>query len=132
MPARIPTPRLRLPRALAGLAVALALWGCAAGTPFSDGSRSENQIRIEVRNRNFNDGTVYAIRLGQSIRLGVVIGQQTEVYTTSWPNSLPLRVEVRFLGGARCTTPELPTDPGDEVYVEIPANIALDPDCVSE
>lgn len=132
MSIRVPPPPGRLPRRLALLAGVALVSACAAGSPFSQGSRSENQVQIEVRNRNFNDGTVYAIRLGQSTRLGVVIGQQTEVFTTNWPTSLPLRVEVRFLGGARCVTPELPTDPGDQIYVEIPANIALDPDCVSQ
>lgn len=123
-----PTPRLSRLLVLAALAL---LGACAAGSPFAEGSRADTQIRIEVRNRNFNDATVYAIRLGQAMRLGVVIGQQSEVFTTNWPTSLPLRVEVRFLGGGRCVTPELPTDPGDDVYVELPANIALDPDCVS-
>lgn len=132
MSARPGSPRFRLSRHLILLAGLAALSACAAGSPFSQASRSDSQIRIEVRNRNFNDGTVYAIRLGQSTRLGVVIGQQTEVFSANWPTSLPLRVEVRFLGGARCITPELPTDPGDDIYVEIPANIALDPDCVSE
>lgn len=133
-----PRPSVRR-RRLAGpvrlLALAVGLLGvsaCAAASPFAEGSRADSQIRIEVRNRNFDDGAVYAIRLGQSMRLGTVMGQQTETFTTSWPTSLPLRVEVRFLGGARCITPELPTDPGDHIYVEIPANIALDPDCVSQ
>lgn len=103
--------------------------GCAAGSPFVEGGPDDREIEIEVRNQNYNDGTVYAVRLGQPIRLGVVTGMQTETFRVNWPSTLPLRIQVRFVGGDFCLTQEIPTDPGDRIYVEIPANISLDPDC---
>ena len=34
------------------------------------------------------------------------------------------------MGGVRCLTEEIPTDPGDQLYMEIDQNIERDPDCV--
>ncbi|MEZ4415843.1 MAG: hypothetical protein R3E10_08805 [Gemmatimonadota bacterium] len=99
------------------LLLALPL-GCA--TPRSDVFRDETRdIRIDVLNLNFSDATLWALRGGERIRLGIVRGKQEESFELSWPVSLPLRVEMDFLAGPRCVTGQLSVDPGDVIYLEL-------------
>lgn len=104
--------------------------GCAtAGSPFT-GADDEREIEIEVLNLNFSDATLHALRMGQRIRLGVVTGKQSDTFTVRWPSSLPLQIEIRLLGGERCTTREMPVDPGDQLYLEIPSDLSRGALCV--
>ena len=80
----------------------------------------EDQVRIEVENRNFNDVTVWAIAQGgQRTRLGTVRGKSDSVFTMPWEFSLPLRLELDLVAGPRCTTEELPVDPGDSLLLQV-------------
>lgn len=122
-----------LPRARAGLtllaAALLTLGGCAtASNPFEQSS-SSTTIEILVQNQNFSNATVYAVRAGQSIRLGIVNSQNFEVFSIPWPAALPLRVEARFLGGLRCSSQEILVNDGDRITVELPANLELNGQC---
>lgn len=108
----------------------VAAAGCAsAGTPFP-GEGEAREIEIEVLNLNFADATLHALRVGQRIRLGIVTGKRSERFTVEWPTSLPLQMEIRLLGGERCITRELPVDPGDRLYLEIPQNLSMGGLCV--
>lgn len=123
---------MRRPAFIPVLAATLLLTaGCAvgsAGDPFA-GEAGEGSIQIEVLNLNFADATLYALRMGQRIRMGTVTGKQSETFTVRWPNSVPLRVEIRLLGGERCVTREMVADPGDEIYMEVAQQLSRDPDC---
>jgi hypothetical protein len=113
------------------LVCAVALSACASSTsrdPFEGGVR-ESTIEVEVLNLNFNDATLYAIRMGQRIRLGIVTGAKSKTFTVRWATSQPLRFEIRLLAGDRCVTGEIMADPGDRLYLEIPQNFASDPSC---
>lgn len=93
--------------------------GCA--TSQSDvfrGGGSRN-VRIDVLNLNFSDATLWALRGGERVRLGIVRGKQEESFEIGWPLSLPLRIEIDFLAGPRCMTGQLPVDPGDVIYLEL-------------
>lgn len=116
--------------ALGVLACVLLSSSCASTSrdPFSGGER-ETSVEVEVLNLNFNDATLYAIRMGQRIRLGIVTGAKSETFTLRWTTSQPLRFEIRLLAGDRCVTGEIMTDPGDRLYLEIPQNFASDPSC---
>lgn len=117
------------PSPFAALVVPILLGACAsAGDPFS-GREAAREIEIEVLNLNFSDATLHAVRIGQRIRLGTVTGKQSSTFTLDWPASLPLRIEIRLLGGQRCTTGELTVDPGDRLYLEIPVEIRGSPLC---
>lgn len=127
-----PSLALRPTRSRAALlgVLALVLSGCAtASNPFRP-SEDTNTLQVEVRNQNFSDATVYALRAGQSIRLGVVSSQNFEVFSVRWPSSLPIRVQARFLGGLRCSTQEILVSDGDRITVELPANLALNSQCL--
>lgn len=88
------------------------------GDPFSGGGGRE-EIRIEVRNLNFSDATLYAIGGGMRRRLGVVPGKGDAAFTIPWRFSLPLAIEIDLLAGVRCTTQEMMTDPGDIIELQI-------------
>ncbi|UCC25900.1 MAG: hypothetical protein JSU98_02145 [Gemmatimonadales bacterium] len=119
------------PLTLIAACASLGLAGCASsgsGDPFA-GEATES-IEVEVVNLNFNDATLYALRMGQRIRMGVVTGARTETFTVRWATSFPLRIEIRLLGGERCVTDEIPVDPGDRIYLEIPQNLSRSGACI--
>ncbi|HSG48306.1 MAG TPA: hypothetical protein VLA43_10870 [Longimicrobiales bacterium] len=116
-------------RVLSLLLMALVTACATAGSPFT-GAEGEREIEIEVLNLNFSDATLHALRMGQRIRLGVVTGKQRETFTVRWPSSLPLQIEIRLLGGERCLTREMPVDPGDQLYLEIPIDLSRGGLCV--
>lgn len=112
------------------LVLAALTAGCAsAGNPFP-GEGEAREVEIEVLNLNFSDATLHALRMGQRIRLGIVTGKRSGTFTVEWPTSLPLQVEIRLLGGERCVTREMPVDPGDRLYLEIPQNLTTGGFCV--
>jgi len=88
------------------------------GDPFSGGGGRE-EIRIEVRNLNFSDATLYAIGGGMRRRLGVVLGKNDAVFTIPWHFSQFLAIEIDLLASVRCTTQEMMTDPGDIIELQI-------------
>jgi len=88
------------------------------GDPFSGGGGRE-EIRIEVRNLNFSDATLYTIGGGMRRRLGLVLGKHDEAFTVPWRISQPLAIEIDLLAGVTCTTREMMTDPGDIIEVQI-------------
>lgn len=115
---------------LATLLLSILVSGCTtARSPFSGGD-GERDVEIEVLNLNFSDATLHALRGGQRIRLGVVIGKQQETFKVRWPTSLPIQIEIRLLGGERCTTQEMVVDPGDRLYLQIPIDLRSGALCV--
>ena len=60
--------------------------------PFRGGSSGPSggsgEIRIQVRNSNFNQATVYAVRVGNRRRLGRVQGATDQQFRMPWPNFL--------------------------------------------
>ena len=80
-------------------------------------------------NLNFNQATLYTVRFSERKRLGIVQGKSEDTFTIAWEHSAPLRLEMRILSGESCTTREMTVDPGDALYLEVPSNLASDPDC---
>lgn len=107
------------------LAAVLAAAACATGTPtagnpYSQDAADRQEVRIEVQNRNFADATVWAlVRDGRRQRLGVVTGKSDSVFTIPWSFSEPLRLQFDLVAGPRCTTENLPVDPGDSIELQI-------------
>ena len=114
--------------AAAAASTFLAAAGCAstgtASSPFSDAAPADDQIRIEVRNLNWNEARLYAVSTGRRIRLGTVGGNQDAVYTLDWDFSLPLALEIQLVAGASCTTRQMQVDPGDLLELQIQSDSA--------
>lgn len=122
---------LRLHRALA-LATLLTLGGCGATalrSPFGGGPQGESSIRIEVRNFNFADATVHAVRGVERIRLGVVTGKTDRTFDLAWPRTRTLQVDIDLLGGVRCSIPPRDVSPGEIIRIGIPVELHSDPGC---
>jgi hypothetical protein len=90
--------------------------------PFAGGGERD-EIRIEVRNLNFNDATLWAIGDGVRRKLGVVSGKSDTAFTIPWRLPGPLSIEIDLLAGVRCRTRDLFTDPGDVIELQIDADM---------
>jgi hypothetical protein len=117
--------------ALLALIALFVLSGCLGrgGTPDDpfNGRRADasGRLNIEVRNLNFNDLTVFAIRQGQPIRLGEVTGKTNREFTIAWDFAVPVQFRIDIVGGRQCRIGELPADPGATIQLHIPANVGL-------
>jgi len=132
-----PTPRPN-PTPYLVVAVALtvtALSGCSSRNegrnPF-DGSSptatgSEEAIRVEVQNLNFNDVTVWAVRQGQRIRLGRVTGKTDETFRLNWNPGMPISFVIDVTGGRSCGTGQIGVEQDAVVWVTVPANVGSQP-----
>jgi hypothetical protein len=125
--------RIRAPAVLVG--GILLMSGCTARTsapsPFDGdpgtGSRTEDPIRIDVQNLNFNDATVWAIRQGQRVRLGRVTGKTDETFTLDWNLALPISFVIDVTGGRECQTGRIGVERNARVWVQIPSNVGMQP-----
>ena len=109
---------------LPALAVLVAA-GCGAAqprSPFNSRSDRPDEIRILVRNLNFNQARLYAVSGGRRIRLGTVGGNQEARYTIDWNFSQPLVIEINLVAGGSCSTRPIPVDPGDIIELQIESN----------
>jgi hypothetical protein len=127
----------RLTRAFAGAALVLALAACASGggkslsgNPFAGAQGGEAEIRILVRNVNYNDANVWAVvRDARRERLGTVTGKSENTFTMRWSFTDALRLEFDLIGGVRCVTEALPVDPGEIIELQISVDPSQDPMC---
>ena len=110
-------------------AVLMASVGAAACASAGGGPQSGPPIVIEVQNNNFRDATVYIVRDGERQRLGVVIGKTDESFPFPWRPNMVIRLEVRFLGGGACVTPDYGMDPGQRHILDLHPDIRLNTDC---
>lgn len=127
----------RLGSALAGATLLLAVAACASGgrstasgNPFGLAQGEEREIRILVRNFNFNDASVWAVvRDARRQRLGTVTGKSEATFTMEWTFTDALRLEFDLIGGVRCVTGALPVDPGEILELQISVDPSQDPMC---
>lgn len=118
---------------LAVLLAPLLALGCAVGgranDPFRGGPDGERTIRIEVRNFNFADATVFVFRGTERVRLGAVTGKTDADFEVAWTLTQPLRVQIDLLAGDRCSTRSMDVSPGEVIQVQVPLDLSSDPDC---
>ena len=101
----------------------LALAACG-GSKSNSAPNPQPRTTIRVENQGFADMTIYAIRSGQRVRLGIATGNQTTVFTI--PSNLifgatPLRFLADPIGGSGTpVSDEITVQPGDEVRLVIP------------
>jgi hypothetical protein len=108
------------------IAFALLLFGATACKTFSHGSAmpDQNPTVVQVDNQGFLDMTLYAVRGGQRVRLGIATGNSKTSFTI--PPSLvtgltPLRFIADPIGGSRASVSmEITVAPSDTVVLTIP------------
>lgn len=121
--------------AAAALTGLMLLGACATGTtregnPFSQDLAERNEVRVEVKNFNFADATVWMlVRDGRRTRLGYVTGKTDAVFIVPWTMPEPLRLEFDLLADVRCVTDQIMVDPGDVLELQISVDPASDPQC---
>lgn len=111
------------------IALALFFPSLLACTTMASGSGGADQNQptvLQVENQGFPDMTVYAVRSGQRVRLGIATGLSKSKFTI--PSSLlsgvtPLRFVADPIGGNRASvSQEITVSPGDTVMMTIPAS----------
>lgn len=106
----------------------LSASACASGGGGS-GSLSGPPIVVEVRNNNFSDGTVFAARDGERLRLGMVTGKTDQSFAIPWGPNMILRLEVYFIGGDACATRAIQMEPGQRYLLELQPDTRVNPEC---
>jgi hypothetical protein len=120
---------------MATILSASLLAGCgptrSTANPFdgsvAGGTATEDPIRVEVQNLNFNDVTIWALRGGQRIRLGRVTGKTDETFRINWNASFPISFEIDVTGGRSCRTVQVPVERDARVWLAIPSNVGVQP-----
>lgn len=113
----------------------LALGACASspppdtggGGPFGD--PDEGTIQIIVRNLNFSEARLYAVRRGSRSMLGIVGGKSDGEFQLDWDIPEPLQIEIHLIAGPTCTTQQLLTDPGDIIELQIESDFRATRSC---
>jgi hypothetical protein len=105
------------------LGLALLSVGCHHGaTPGSPDPQAQTTLRVQ--NRNFLDMDVFVLRGGQRIRLGMVAGLSSQVFTIPADivrSSPQLQFELHPIGGrANPRSETISVRPGDEVNLIVP------------
>ncbi|HSW29705.1 MAG TPA: hypothetical protein VLH75_09525 [Longimicrobiales bacterium] len=129
--------RFRPVRTLAAAALLLGVAGCASAAgrsgsanPFGQTQGETREIRILVRNLNYNDATVWTVvRDARRERLGLVTGKSDTTFTVPWTFTDALRLEFDLIGGVRCMTEPLSVDPGEIIELQISVDPSQDPMC---
>jgi hypothetical protein len=104
------------------IVLALLSAGCGHGVRSAPDPQAETTVRVE--NRNFLDMTVYVLQSSQRIRLGMVTGLSTQVFTIPGyivRGSGQLQFELHPIGGrGNPRTESISVQPGDEVNLIVP------------
>lgn len=99
-----------------------ALPGCShSPPPRSEGPPPKSTV-LRVVNHNFYDMTIYLVRFGDRVRLGLAPGNSTSTFEfpSQFVQSGTVRFEAHPVGtNGRAFTEELSVLPGDVVSVEI-------------
>ena len=119
----------RIARALPVLALSALLGGCASAPDLFEGAK--RPIRIDVRNLNFSDASVWAVYRAERIRLGTVTGKTDGSFQVPWKGAEPVHMEFDLVGAGRCATEELTVDEGDVLYLEIALELSSMRGCVT-
>lgn len=101
-------------------------WGRPAN-PFDPRADGPGEVRVAVDNQNFNDATVVALRGGERVRLGDVVGKSRSSFSVRWDFTLAMEFEVTLIGGGGCVTRPLSVSAGDEIWLRVPVNIGATP-----
>jgi hypothetical protein len=118
------------------MAMVLALAACSSGggggqiestgLPPEPG---EDQASVQVTNNARAEATLTAQIMGRRVRLGVLQPGRTETYFVEIRGREDVAVEIRLLGGGRCTTSPRPVSAGERINTIIPPDLSMMTDC---
>ena len=119
--------------------IALALVGVSAclmtGTEASKDTHAftspdrPQQVRLLVRNMNFNDARLFALATSGRMPIGQVSGKQDREFELDWPLSSYMKIEIDMVAGPKCSTSEMQVDPGDILELQIASVFNQTQDC---
>lgn len=125
-------PSYAVRRLFAVLTLLTAAGACTPGwgrpqNPFDTSDGAPGEIRVAVDNQNFNDATIVALRGGERVRLGDVVGKSRSNFDVRWDFTLAIEFEVALIGGGGCVTRPLNVSAGDQIWLRVPVNIGATP-----
>lgn len=113
--------------AVAGLALALSVSGCAstgsAADPEPFVASPESALTITVRNQQLEDARVYLWLDGQRERLGSVRANGSQTFQHPMEQIRNVQMEFDITLGPRCITQGVSLGPGDDVEAVIPSQL---------
>lgn len=115
--------RVLLPALL--LAAACASSGAAGSGGAAETGPELPSTRVRLINRHAENVTAYAVDAALRERLGRIPGRTQRSFTFPWDPRRPLRIELEFTRGGRCTLGPYTVERGVGIELEIPAG--LDP-----
>lgn len=121
---------MRHPSTLFLAAALLAASACASGSgrsanPYSADMGERKQVQIDIQNDNFSDASIWVVVRGsRQKRLGTVTGKSSASFKLNWTFTEPLRLQLDFVAGPKCTTRALQVDPGDVLQLQIAVDMS--------
>lgn len=107
--------------------LSLGLSGCAAASQAEDSATPRAETAVRVENQSFSDMTIYVVRGGQRVRLGMVPGNSTRLFflqPSLVPGVTPLRFLADPIGSSRTAlSHEVVVQPGDVIEMVIPSTV---------
>lgn len=103
--------------------VMVVLLGAASGCSgfsrddglFSGRSSGDEEVTLDVDNRNFNDARLFAVwRGGPRVRIGRISGSSSGTFRIEWRTN-ELQIEVDFLAGRGYTSEAISVNRGDRL-----------------
>ena len=95
-----------------------ACWLRPARHVDSDDRPGPETVSVRVDNQNFYDATIYVVAGGEKRKLGVVTGQQSEVFTFRWKQA-QVHFLIQLLAAGTYATETIGADPGDQLELVI-------------
>jgi len=127
-------------RSIAVLGLVTAMAACSSGggssASASDPPRAGlppapegDQISVKITNNARSEVTLTADVQGRRVRLGTLQPNRTDIYFVDVRGNEEVRIEIRMLGGGRCTTSPRSVSPGEQIIAVVPAELSMMPDC---
>jgi hypothetical protein len=109
-------------RWITGALLAAVLSACSHSSPARSEGPPPKSTVLRVVNRNFYDMTIFLVRFGDRVRLGLAPGNGTSTFEfpSQFVQSGTVRFEAKPVGSTgRAFTQEISVQPGDVIGVEI-------------
>jgi hypothetical protein len=115
---------------MAALVLAASACGGGGGGGGTTGAAPSGEGALfEVTNNNRSEVTLYAQIEGRRQRLGSLQPNDKATYTLEIRGIQDVALEIRVLGGGRCTTQPRPVGPGERIITIIPPQLSMMQGC---
>ena len=110
-------------------AMAAGACGGGGGGGTTSAAPSGEGALFEVTNNNRSEVTLWAQIEGRRQRLGTLQPNGQATYTLDVRGIQDVALEIRVLGGGRCTTQTRPVGPGERIITIIPPQLSMMQGC---